>query len=88
MGNPKVSDTTDGTFSIAKCPVKPTADLNGDCRVDFADLAILAGEWLTRRFVTEHHEVTPKNREHPSRVPFAGCASPRNLWASGDARPT
>ncbi len=45
--NPKVSDTTDGMFSVAKCPVKQTADLNGDCQVDFADLAILAGEWLT-----------------------------------------
>lgn len=46
VGNPKVDDTTDGTFSIATCPIKPAADLNGDCRVDLADLAILAGEWL------------------------------------------
>ncbi|OHB66247.1 MAG: hypothetical protein A2Y77_04740 [Planctomycetes bacterium RBG_13_62_9] len=28
------------------CPTKLAADLNGDCRVDFADLAILAAEWL------------------------------------------
>lgn len=46
VGNPKIDDATDGTFSIARCPVKPAADLNGDCKVDFADLAILAGEWL------------------------------------------
>ena len=30
----------------APCAVKLAADLNGDCRVDFADLAILASEWL------------------------------------------
>ncbi|OHB67867.1 MAG: hypothetical protein A2Y77_01915 [Planctomycetes bacterium RBG_13_62_9] len=29
-----------------KCLIKLKADLNGDCRVDFADLAILASEWL------------------------------------------
>jgi hypothetical protein len=28
------------------CPRKLAADLNGDCRVDFADLAILLSEWL------------------------------------------
>jgi len=31
---------------VAGCPVKLAADLNGDCRVDFADLALLASEWL------------------------------------------
>jgi hypothetical protein len=30
------------------CPTKLAADLNGDGRVDFADLAILAREWLAR----------------------------------------
>jgi hypothetical protein len=30
------------------CPTKLAADLNGDGRVDFADLAILASEWLAR----------------------------------------
>jgi hypothetical protein len=30
----------------ADCPVRLTADLNDDCRVDFADLAILASQWL------------------------------------------
>ncbi len=30
----------------AGCPVKLAADLNGDCIVDFADLAILASQWL------------------------------------------
>jgi hypothetical protein len=34
------------TYTAAGCPVTLTADLNGDCRVDFADLAILASEWL------------------------------------------
>jgi len=46
VGNPKIDDTTDGTFSICKCSSKLAADLDGDCRVDFADLGVLAGEWL------------------------------------------
>lgn len=28
------------------CKVRPTADLNGDCIVDFSDLLILASQWL------------------------------------------
>jgi probable HAF family extracellular repeat protein len=28
------------------CPQKPSADLNGDCRVNLADLAIMAEQWM------------------------------------------
>ncbi len=34
------------TYTAAACQVKLAADFNGDCRVDFADLAILASQWL------------------------------------------
>ncbi|MCL5278845.1 MAG: metallophosphoesterase [Planctomycetes bacterium] len=34
------------TYTAAAGPAKLTADLNGDGRVDFADLAILASQWL------------------------------------------
>jgi len=34
------------SYTAITCPVQLAADLNGDCRVDFADLAILASEWL------------------------------------------
>lgn len=34
------------TYTAAGCPIKLAADLNGDCRVDFADLALFASEWL------------------------------------------
>jgi hypothetical protein len=44
--DPAKQDTSDSTFSIFKCHAKLRADLNGDCRVDFADLAILMEEWL------------------------------------------
>jgi hypothetical protein len=47
--NPELKATTDGTFTIAPCEVMLPADLNGDCRVDFADLAILANQWLAPR---------------------------------------
>jgi len=41
-----LSDTSDGPFSIYECHARLAADVNGDCYVDFADLAILAAEWL------------------------------------------
>jgi hypothetical protein len=28
------------------CAIWPTADLTGDCRVDFEDFAVLANQWL------------------------------------------
>jgi len=43
---PTQQDTSDATFSIFQCQVKLAADLNGDCYVDFADLAILLSEWM------------------------------------------
>ncbi|MBN2132122.1 MAG: metallophosphoesterase [Sedimentisphaerales bacterium] len=45
-GSAMLSDVSDAAFSIYECPVKLAADLNGDCTVDFADLAVLAAEWL------------------------------------------
>jgi hypothetical protein len=44
--NAKISDTSDGTFTIFKCNKQLTGDLNNDCYVDFLDFAILAGNWL------------------------------------------
>lgn len=36
-----------GTFTFRLvCPEPPAGDLNGDCRVDFQDLAILMSNWL------------------------------------------
>jgi len=31
---------------VASCQVRPQADIDGDCRVNFSDFAILAAEWL------------------------------------------
>jgi hypothetical protein len=47
--NPALKATTEGTFTISTCKVMLSADLNGDCRVDLTDLAILAGQWLAPR---------------------------------------
>ncbi len=41
-----VGDTSDGAFTIFECRKQRSADLNGDCYVDFLDFAILAGDWL------------------------------------------
>ncbi|KPK40776.1 MAG: hypothetical protein AMJ65_10340 [Phycisphaerae bacterium SG8_4] len=41
-----ISDTSDAAFMIFECRKKMPADLNGDCYVDFLDIAILAGDWL------------------------------------------
>jgi len=46
LNNTLISDTSDKVFSISKCRVKLTADLNGDCIVDIFDFAILADYWL------------------------------------------
>ena len=36
-----------GYFYNCNCPSTPVADLNKDCKVNFADLAIMASKWLT-----------------------------------------
>ncbi|MHC4203816.1 MAG: metallophosphoesterase family protein [Planctomycetota bacterium] len=41
-----VSDTSDETFTIFQCSKQLKGDLNGDCYVNFLDIAILAGDWL------------------------------------------
>lgn len=43
---PQVYDVSDRPFSISPCLRKLQGDLNRDCSVDFADLAILLSEWL------------------------------------------
>jgi len=44
--NPATGDLSDDNFTIFQCQVSLTADLNGDCFVDLADLALFAGQWL------------------------------------------
>jgi hypothetical protein len=44
--DPTVGDVSDAEFSIFECQVKLMADLNGDCYVDIADMALLVSEWL------------------------------------------
>jgi hypothetical protein len=34
------------SYTVPGCFARPAADLNGDCRVDFADLALLASQGL------------------------------------------
>ncbi|MEN6426300.1 MAG: metallophosphoesterase [Phycisphaerales bacterium] len=45
--NPAATDTSDKPFAIVNPSAKLAADLNDDGCVDFADLAILASQWLT-----------------------------------------
>ncbi len=44
--NPDVYDISDAVFTIFECRLRSPADLNGDCRIDFADFAIMAQDWL------------------------------------------
>jgi hypothetical protein len=46
LQDPSIVDTSDATFTIFHCLTHLKADLNGDCYVDFVDLAILASDWL------------------------------------------
>ena len=41
-----LSDTSDNTFTIFHCQKQLTGDLNGDCYVNFLDIAILMNNWL------------------------------------------
>lgn len=41
-----VYDTSNDTFTIYECRLSSKADLNGDCKIDFVDLAIMAQDWL------------------------------------------
>ena len=41
------SDVSDHVFTIFECDASLTADLSGDCKVDFTDFALFSGQWLT-----------------------------------------
>ena len=51
----RISDTAPGSsasamsgvFTVFQCDPALTADLTGDCRVDIADFAVMAAQWLT-----------------------------------------
>jgi TolB protein len=45
--DPAISDFSDSEFTIFRCNAALTADLSGDCKVDFADFALLSGQWLS-----------------------------------------
>jgi TolB protein len=40
------SDVSDRTFTIFECDASLTADLSGDCKVDFTDFALFSSQWL------------------------------------------
>lgn len=44
--SPTTNDTSDDVFTIFQCQGPIVGDLNGDCYVDFLDLAIFAISWL------------------------------------------
>jgi uncharacterized repeat protein (TIGR03803 family) len=50
MASSETGSTNKGVIFALDIPVNcvtpPSADFNGDCKVDFKDFAILAGEWL------------------------------------------
>jgi len=46
VDEPANQDVSASAFTVFECQAKLAADLNGDCYVDFADLALLMGEWL------------------------------------------
>ncbi|MFA6185961.1 MAG: hypothetical protein WC770_01950 [Phycisphaerae bacterium] len=44
---PDINDTSNNVFTIFQCDQSLTADLSGDCKVDFTDFALFSGQWLT-----------------------------------------
>lgn len=50
-GNPAIfAVRLDGPLT-ADCPAPPAGDVNGDCRVDLTDLAVIAADWLSSALV-------------------------------------
>jgi hypothetical protein len=50
-----------GTFTFRLyCPQPPVGDLNGDCRVDFTDLALMMSNWLVDCAMTPEHPDCPQ----------------------------
>lgn len=49
-----------GTFTFRLvCPNPPAGDLNGDCRVDFSDFALMASNWMLDCNLTPTHPACP-----------------------------
>ena len=48
------------TFRIS-CPEPPVGDLNGDCRVDFTDLALMMSNWLLDCAITPDNPDCPES---------------------------
>jgi len=46
VDNIAVSDITDEAFTVFVCRKQLSADLNGDCYVDFQDFIVMATDWL------------------------------------------
>jgi hypothetical protein len=46
VNNTAVNDTSDTNFTVFQCTWQNYADLNGDCYVDFEDLALFTLQWL------------------------------------------
>ncbi|GEM_PF-3313669 len=45
-----LNDTSDNTFLIYTCDKNLVGDINGDCRVDLLDFALIAQNWLTHTY--------------------------------------
>lgn len=41
-----VNDTSDAVFTVFVCQLDSVADLDGNCKVDLSDLALIAADWL------------------------------------------
>jgi beta propeller repeat protein len=41
------SDTSNNVFTIFECDASLTADLSGDCKVDFTDFVLFSDQWLS-----------------------------------------
>ena len=55
-GFPVENDPPFGTFTFTlMCKKAPVGDLNGDCRVDFSDFAIMASNWLVDCNISPTH---------------------------------
>jgi hypothetical protein len=66
-------------FGGPVCEVVMAGDINGDCKVDVADLTILAGHWLADDAPCSQLPTRPYPRDHATELPLSALLS----WTAG-----
>ncbi|MHC4395457.1 MAG: SUMF1/EgtB/PvdO family nonheme iron enzyme [Planctomycetota bacterium] len=71
VNDANIYDTSDDVFTIFVCQLLSRADLNDDCKVDFADFSLFALDWLRNG-----NPFAPEYSEDPLGMVFVSISEP------------